>query len=308
MTVLIFPFLPSSSLLAKMAPLFASPSPVPPLFTFTSPTLTGLSFDLNLNLDGDASLTLSSPSPSPSPSLSSSTSTFSFSSTSPSTTSQHTFASFLSRDTTYDLIGNIWRMVHPVVPMSAGLPDAYDNRSNAGHSHIESDEEGDGNAEETGGGGASSTGVEQPQKAKRRLRGFRRPRGGTGESTKPASGSADASATNGGAGGNGANGSGGADGKSGDDRSREASGSGSATAAEKPHAPTSDTCDVLRGLKETCLDSVFPGRPEKIYNLMFTSGFMKDFWAENQKLLGAFAFPAFSSFSSFSFSPWSKAD
>ena len=38
---------------------------------------------------------------------------------------------------------------------------------------------------------------------------------------------------------------------------------------------------------ETAMDAVFPGTPEKIYNLMFSSGFMKDFMRENQKLLGA---------------------
>ncbi|TBU38233.1 GRAM-domain-containing protein [Dichomitus squalens] len=36
---------------------------------------------------------------------------------------------------------------------------------------------------------------------------------------------------------------------------------------------------------ETAMDAVFPGTPDKIYNLMFTSGFMKDFMRENQKLL-----------------------
>ena len=35
------------------------------------------------------------------------------------------------------------------------------------------------------------------------------------------------------------------------------------------------------------MESTLPGTPEKIYNLMFTSGFMKDFMRENQKLLGA---------------------
>ncbi len=38
---------------------------------------------------------------------------------------------------------------------------------------------------------------------------------------------------------------------------------------------------------EVAMEAVFPGTPEMIYNLMFTSGFMKDFMRENQKLLGA---------------------
>ncbi|KAJ7174264.1 hypothetical protein C8R46DRAFT_1030972 [Mycena filopes] len=36
---------------------------------------------------------------------------------------------------------------------------------------------------------------------------------------------------------------------------------------------------------ETAMDTVIPGTPERIYNLMFASGFMKDFMAVNQKLL-----------------------
>lgn len=33
-----------------------------------------------------------------------------------------------------------------------------------------------------------------------------------------------------------------------------------------------------------CLDTVFPGEPDKIYNLMFASGFVKDFMRDDQKL------------------------
>ena len=39
---------------------------------------------------------------------------------------------------------------------------------------------------------------------------------------------------------------------------------------------------------ETALEVVLPGTPEGIHNLIFTSGFMKDFMAVNQKLLGEF--------------------
>jgi hypothetical protein len=39
---------------------------------------------------------------------------------------------------------------------------------------------------------------------------------------------------------------------------------------------------------ETALETVLPGTPEKIHNLIFASGFMKDFMRENQKLLGPF--------------------
>jgi hypothetical protein len=42
---------------------------------------------------------------------------------------------------------------------------------------------------------------------------------------------------------------------------------------------------------ETAMDKVLPGTPDRIHNLMFASGFMKDFLAGNQKLLGTFFFP-----------------
>jgi hypothetical protein len=41
---------------------------------------------------------------------------------------------------------------------------------------------------------------------------------------------------------------------------------------------------------ETPMDKVLPGTPDRIHNLMFASGFMKDFLAGNQKLLGIFIF------------------
>ena len=37
---------------------------------------------------------------------------------------------------------------------------------------------------------------------------------------------------------------------------------------------------------ELAMDVVIPGTPERIYNLMFASGFLKDFMRENQKLEG----------------------
>jgi len=39
---------------------------------------------------------------------------------------------------------------------------------------------------------------------------------------------------------------------------------------------------------EVAMEAVLPGTPEKIHNLMFASGFMKDFMREEQKLLGAY--------------------
>lgn len=52
------------------------------------------------------------------------------------------------------------------------------------------------------------------------------------------------------------------------------------------HEPTEDTLPLLQELKDTAMDVIFPSTPEKIYNLMFTSGFMREFWVEDQKLMG----------------------
>lgn len=41
---------------------------------------------------------------------------------------------------------------------------------------------------------------------------------------------------------------------------------------------------------ELAMDTVMPGTPERIYNLMFASGFLKDFMRDNQKLEGKFYF------------------
>lgn len=38
--------------------------------------------------------------------------------------------------------------------------------------------------------------------------------------------------------------------------------------------------------KETALDTTVPGTPDKIYNLMFASGFIKNFMSGEQKLIG----------------------
>ncbi|GAA5976150.1 hypothetical protein JCM10908_005399 [Rhodotorula pacifica] len=184
---------------------------------------------------------------------------------------RHIFASFLSRDTTYDLIGNIWRMVHPVVPMSAALPDSM---SNATHCHIDSDEEGmdpdqttervvNASGVETGAGGERR----MRDRAKRKLFSGRR-RGGTDATDKSASSAVSNGETRGAT-----------------EAPHTEKESANGSPAPQLHAPTVDTCPTLRNLKEVCLDTVFPGKPEKIYNLMFTSGFMKNFWAENQRLM-----------------------
>lgn len=161
---------------------------------------------------------------------------------------QHTFASFLSRDTTYDLIVNIWRMVHPVVPSSAALPDTLNEASD--------DEEVD--------LGSSGSLEENGITSKRSRKRIKAPPGrrllvGEGETGLLMNGT----------------------GRSGVDSPRNGTRPG-----VKSHVVTIDRCQTWKNLKEVCLDTTFPSAPEKIYNLMYTSGFMKEFWSDTQKLLG----------------------
>lgn len=117
----------------------------------------------------------------------------------------YTFASFLSRDTTFDVIHNIWRLARPGDAISIG------SGSVGGH-HV-------GNIAEGTIIGAAA----------------------------------------------------------------ESAGPGAARKA------TSCACGKEgKHFNDTALDIVIPGTPERIYNLIFASGFMKDFMAVNQKLMGAF--------------------
>ncbi|KAJ1302639.1 hypothetical protein OPQ81_002956 [Rhizoctonia solani] len=103
-------------------------------------------------------------------------------------TAKYTFASFLSRDTTYDVMHNIWRLSHP-------SPES-----------------------------ASNEGVEVPEPG--------------------------------------------------------------ATGSSSAHKPTQCACGKEgKHFETTVMDIVLPGTPEKIYNLMFASGFLKDFMAGEQKLI-----------------------
>ncbi|KAI5479022.1 gram domain protein [Pseudohyphozyma bogoriensis] len=174
---------------------------------------------------------------------------------------RYTFASFLSRDTTYDLVGNIWRMMHPGVPASAGLPDsAVNDTDDEDHADVGSL----GSNEEEAAAAAVVAAVGGKKAAIKRLKGLRRrgqsdPSGNTGEKTATLSAGPRPSISG---------------------ASRHAS-----KQDLKVHPVTTDTCQTLKNLKEVCMDTVFPSAPEKIYNLMFTSGFMKEFWSNNQKLL-----------------------
>ncbi|KAL0069461.1 hypothetical protein AAF712_003494 [Marasmius tenuissimus] len=121
---------------------------------------------------------------------------------------KYSFASFLARDTTYDVIYNIWRLARPADTVEVSV---------AGK---EIGEEGVGAL-----GGNSETSVAQP--------------GGGGGGTSAAAG------------------------------------------------PKKTTCGCLKEGKhftETALDTVIPGTPDRIHNLLFASGFIKEFMSGEQKL------------------------
>ncbi|THV00736.1 GRAM-domain-containing protein [Dendrothele bispora CBS 962.96] len=119
---------------------------------------------------------------------------------------KYTFASFLSRDTTYDVIYNIWRLARP--GDNASLPDS--NSSAHGVQSVDQIVEG--------------TVVES----------------GDGASVVPG-----------------------------------------------PPKKTVCACSKEPGghYPEIAMDIVIPGTPEKLHNLIFASGFMKDFMGTNQKLM-----------------------
>ncbi len=115
-------------------------------------------------------------------------------------TAKYTFTSFLARDTTYDVLYNVWRLARP-------------EDSSMGSQRVS-------------------------------------PRGSLDEGSSIADGSPNG-------------------------------------APKKKIANKVTQCSCDKHYPEVAMEAVFPGAPEKIYNLMFTSGFMKDFMRENQKLLGA---------------------
>ena len=129
-------------------------------------------------------------------------------------TSKHTFASFLSRDNTYEVIHNSWRM--------SGA-DISGNGGGSMRTSFDSAESG-----RTGMDGTRANGVEGVKLE--------------GEKGVPAK------------------------------------------------APKVTRCQCGKDgshYSEVAMEAVFPGTPEKIHNLIFASGFIKDFQREDQKLIGA---------------------
>ncbi len=123
---------------------------------------------------------------------------------------KYTFASFLARDTAYDVIYNIWRLARP--------EDGFSEAESMGRSALD--------ATHTLGGGIPPNG---PIPIANR------------------------------------------------------------TVIVPAHKVTECACGREgKHYSELAMDAVLPGTPERIYNLMFASGFLKDFMRVNQKLEGKY--------------------
>lgn len=164
------------------------------------------------------------------------------------TAKQHTFASFLSRDTTFDLITSIWRIKHPDVPTTLGVAAAAVGSDG-------SDDEGEEQATPSGG---------------RRKRSLRRRNKGPRSGATVASGLTESP-----------------------ELERRSIGGSSGVGAEsafRAHPPTTCACSKNgEHAKDVCMDATFPCTPEKTYNLIYTSGLLRNFLVQDQQLLGAAA-------------------
>jgi hypothetical protein len=180
-----------------------------------------------------------------------------------------TFASFLSRDTTYDLIVNIWKLSHPALRPA---PDAYEQVSEDesldgadGSTVVHADV--DDKAAKSDGHGATKKSKRKLLKKKLGIKD-----GGAGAiMLDPHSAGPEAVAA--------------AIARS---KSPALSGAGAAAVKRQPHRKTTCNCGNEKDTKHfanVVLDTTYPAVPEKLYNLIFTSGFMKEFWQNNQKLL-----------------------
>ncbi|PCH34448.1 hypothetical protein WOLCODRAFT_135716 [Wolfiporia cocos MD-104 SS10] len=126
---------------------------------------------------------------------------------------KYTFASFLSRDTTFDVMFNVWRLARPdASSMGSRMQSARASLDNPGDS--------DGLSAGIGLASASSVGSKPAEKG------------------------------------------------------------------QVKNKVTQCACGKAgKHFSDLAMESVLPGAPEKIYNLMFTSGFIKDFMTHDQKLI-----------------------
>ncbi|CAO1621374.1 unnamed protein product [Jaminaea pallidilutea] len=168
---------------------------------------------------------------------------------------KHTFSSLLSRDTTFDLMANIWKLSHPDVPSSAVAAGP------ALSAPEDSDEESD---RESKAGDDRSSKPSRRSKLRSRL-------------LKASSNEA-------------AKGNGTVVEKSKSNEGKATSGADAAAAKPKvkaKHPATSCPCEQKKEhYSTTALDTTYPTTPEKVYNLLFHSEtFMPSFWKDNQKLM-----------------------
>lgn len=171
---------------------------------------------------------------------------------------KHTFSSFLSRDTTYDLMANIWKLSHPDVPSAVDAAgDASDDESEAATT-------------------AANDDAVDPKLGKRAR--FKKKLVGTPKNKDASAATANGSAS-----------------KSADAALGSAAASSVPTAAngthkaaktkKAKHPKTSCPCDAEKKHMSTIpLDTTYPCTPEKLFSLLFKDDFMKDFWTGNQKL------------------------
>lgn len=182
---------------------------------------------------------------------------------------KHNFTSFLSRDATYDLVVNIWKLSHPGVPIAAA------DQADLSDEYSEIDEDGDSSAAAAGagndlkGGDADQQGKSgnesKPSKRarlKRKLKGTK-----TGMRDENLAAVAAAAARSG-------------------TPLIPQSRSPAPTGKRVAHRKTTCPCEEKKEhFSSVVLDTTYPAVPEKIYNLLFTSTFMKEFWTDDQKLL-----------------------
>lgn len=165
---------------------------------------------------------------------------------------KHTFSSLLNRDTTYDLVANIWKLSHPDVPRSA--------KAGAIANVADSDDSDD--DDETG-----SKRISKKDKLIKRFMGVSKDETG---STKDGGGKAAAASAT-----------------TSKEKSSSAGGDGNAAKGTKKdkHPPTSCPCEKeKKHLNVTALDTTYPCIPEKLFNLLFIDKFMEEFFTDNQKL------------------------
>ncbi|PWN32287.1 uncharacterized protein FA14DRAFT_162454 [Meira miltonrushii] len=170
--------------------------------------------------------------------------------------SKNTFASFLSRDTTYDLIVQIWKLSHPALRPAETIDAGTDEESIEGadgatisHGDVDNDK-------------AKGDDHHPVKKSKRKMLKKKLGINKEGSEMQMANGR-----TNGGPA-----------------ISRGVS-PAPGSAKRAPHRKT--TCSCERDKKHfttIAMETTYPTVPEKLYNLIFTSGFMKDFWTDNQHL------------------------